>query len=329
MIRQSAEPVVSVVMAVRNGERHLRAALDSLLRQTMADFELVVIDDGSTDATASILCQYAEEDDRLLMVRNARNVGLARSLNRALKWARGRYIARQDADDVSAPDRLDRQAAWLDAHPDVGLLGTAYHVIDDAGRRSVIHRPPQTDAEIRWQMMFHNAFCHSSVMFRRSLLAIEPGYNADFPVAQDYDFWARLLPHTRAANLDEPLVEYRVHPAHTGAGRRSEQQEAATRIARRLLAQRLGGEPPDAGDVAELRRWYNRFPRTFRESDRSRVALLARSVKAFAAGGDVAADDARRVVERWVRRIRDAIPAGEEDRWLPAGLPAGAVVSCV
>ncbi|CAA6604972.1 Glycosyl transferase family 2 (fragment) [Rhodospirillaceae bacterium LM-1] len=163
------KPKISVLLAVRNGAAYLQAALESISAQSLADYELIVIDDGSSDPTPTILDAW--HDDRMIRLHNQESLGLAGALNRGLEIAKGDYIARHDADDLSRPERLEAQTSYMDAHPDTVILRTAYDVIDEAGRQIETQRQPLDDPAIRWQMLFHNAFCHSSVMLRRRTAA--------------------------------------------------------------------------------------------------------------------------------------------------------------
>jgi glycosyltransferase involved in cell wall biosynthesis len=203
----SLVPAVTVLMAVHNGERHLRESIESVFAQTFADFELLVVDDGSTDATPEILSGYA--DPRLRVVRNELNLGLTRSLNRGLAESRGRYVARQDADDVSAPERLKRQVTFLDANVDVRLLASSHVRIREDGSVIAVRSAPTDATAIRWRLLFLNAFAHSSVMFRREDDQALGGFSEEFAFAQDYDLWSRLAFTGAVAALPDPLVRYR------------------------------------------------------------------------------------------------------------------------
>lgn len=186
-------PRVSVLMAVRNGGQTLAESLQSVLRQRFTDFELLVADDGSTDETLALLLQYAAQDHRIRIVSQP-NMGLAKSLNRLLGLAGGEYVARQDADDIWLDEKLARQVEFLDAHPDVSLLGTRYHVIDSAGE---IHAPTALmslsgDRALRDALVLYNPFMHASVLMRREQLVACGGYDDTYDVAQDYELWLRL-----------------------------------------------------------------------------------------------------------------------------------------
>jgi glycosyltransferase involved in cell wall biosynthesis len=202
-------PSVSVVMGVYNGDKHLREAVDSILAQTFADFEFIIINDGSTDGTRAILESY--RDPRIVLV-NQENVGLTKSLNRGMALAKGSYIARQDADDVSMPDRLQTQIDFLNANPNIALVGSAVQVIDGDGSHLAIFRNPCDYPTIREKLQQYNCFWHGSVIFRRSCLAVLTGYTELFATAQDYDLWLRFAEKYEIANLETPLYSYRFNP---------------------------------------------------------------------------------------------------------------------
>lgn len=234
------KPSVSVIMSVYNGERYLRAAIDSVLTQTFTDYELIVIDDASTDRSTAILAEYAARDARLVLLRNETNLGLTKSLNIGLQAARGWYIARQDADDISLPSRFSRQVQYLDEHRETQLLGTQCIYIDAHGTRIGETRHPISDITIRWCFLADNAIAHPSAMFRRALIE-HTGlyYDTSLRYAQDYDLWVRMAEHGGVANLDEPLIQYRIHPASISLQRRQEQQAIANQIATRQLVRLL------------------------------------------------------------------------------------------
>jgi glycosyltransferase involved in cell wall biosynthesis len=231
-------PAVSVLMSVRDGAPWVRPAVLSVLAQTASDLELIVIDDGSTDATADLLAALHEPR---LRVERQEPAGLTRSLNRALALARAPLLARLDADDLAAPDRLERQRAFLDAHPDVGLLGTGAREVDASGHEVGVVSPPAEDAQIRRALIRANPFVHSSVMMRRSVLDRVGGYDEALPVAQDYDLWMRMSRITRLGNLPEPLVVRHLLPGRVSAVRDGERLSTETRV--RWRAVRSGAYP--------------------------------------------------------------------------------------
>lgn len=248
---------LSVLMSAFNAEERLPAALESLFAQTYEDFELIVVDDGSTDATPDILA--ACDDPRLSVLTNAENIGLTPSLNRAIAASRGVLLARLDADDRALPDRLRLQVDWMDAHPETVVVGSGYRTVSSRGQEPGVHAPPASDGEIRWQMLLYNAFCHSTVMFRKGALDGEPyAYDENLPCAQDYDLWMRLLRHGEGANLPEILVERCLHDHSMSTQRFTEQQRLADDISRRAIEPLIGAERCERIDVSRLRTALNR-----------------------------------------------------------------------
>ena len=232
-------PAVSVLMGVWNGAPQVGEAAESILSQTMTDLELIVVDDDSTDATPAILGSF--HDPRLQVLRRARG-GLTSALNAALRLARAPLLARLDADDVALPERLERQLAFLSAHPEIGLCGTAAREVDASGRAVAVVRPPADDAGIRRALIRRNPFVHSSVVMRRAAVEQAGGYDEAFPVAQDYDLWMRMSRVTRMANLSEPLVVRRLRPGRVTEARETERLRAEASV--RWQAVRSGVYPP-------------------------------------------------------------------------------------
>jgi glycosyltransferase involved in cell wall biosynthesis len=231
----NSNPKVSVVLAVYNGERYLQEAMRSLNGQSFTDFEIVVVDDASTDRTASILDGFSSS--RLVRIRNETNLGQTRSLNLGLMLATGEYIARQDADDRSLPERLKRQVDYLTVHPEVGLLGTGYEIVDQFGKVLEEIFPPPTDEELREALIFGNIFCHGSVMLRKDVVEKVGGYDETFRVTQDYDLWLRIAELSRLASLDMILYQYRFDDETVTRNQR-ELQLAYRRLARELADER-------------------------------------------------------------------------------------------
>lgn len=204
-------PVISVVMPTFNGERFLRPAIESILAQTFAAFELIVIDDGSTDATPQILASF--HDPRIVLLANPRNLGIAASTNRGLAAARGEFIALHDHDDISLPHRFQTQLDFLNSHPDIALVGSAATLIDDNSIPYAEYREPEDDIELKWEALFRCPISHTSVMVRRRVMLETGGYSLDpvLKVASDYDLLSRIVMHYRVANLSQPLVRWRRH----------------------------------------------------------------------------------------------------------------------
>lgn len=223
---------VTVLMPVHNGALYLAEAVDSILRQTFADFELLVLDDGSTDDTPHIL--GACSDPRLAVIRNEKNVGVIAALNRGLEVAKGEFVARMDADDVALPNRLQRQVDFLRASPRTGLCGTWFRTIGDG--RSTTVRPPTAAEDVSAKLFYESPLAHPSVMFRRALFAVHRlRYSGDYPHAEDFELWTRVDHVTEIANLPEVLLQYRRHGEQISSARKAMQQESVDRILIRQL----------------------------------------------------------------------------------------------
>ena len=248
-------PGLSVIMAVYNGEPFVRQAVESVPSQTFTDFEFIIIDDASTDATASILREYT--DGRIVLLSNNTNVGLTKSLNIGLRHARGEFIARMDADDIALPERLERQVRYLDEHPDVGILGCACQFIGSMGRRLGKKPRPLDDCTTRWTALLRNPFIHPAVMLRRSVLE-ENGlrYDEEFTQSQDYEFFTRVLKYTRGANLSEQLLLYRKHPGDITSTSRESQLRNHDLITLRTIRETIDGFPISPEKVTGLRRLF-------------------------------------------------------------------------
>lgn len=250
-------PSVSILMPAYNAMPYLTEALDDLLAQTMGDFELVVVEDGSTDDTLATLRAYAARDGRLVILENEQNRGLVYSLNRGLERCRASLVARADADDRYAPDRLERQVAFMDAHPDVGLLSCAVTKMTEDGRPFATTRWPTEDAHIRLRELFENSFSHPGVMFRADLVRAVGGYDPAFESAEDCDLWARLRPHTHLANLPDPLVRYRVVSTSMMRTRGAVGPRLGLAVRQRLLSEYLG-RPMSVDEARAISRLFKR-----------------------------------------------------------------------
>lgn len=195
---------ISVILPVYNGEKYIQEALKSVLDQSCYNLELLVIDDGSADNTRAIVNGMKEQDTRIRYVRNEKNMGVQKTLNRGLHEAQGEYIARIDDDDEWAdPQKLERQLAFFNEHSDYVLLGTGVIVVNEAGREIARFLNPETDEEIRRRMLTRNCFSHSSVMFRKEAALRFGGYDESLETlhAEDYDLWLKLGTVGKLANL--------------------------------------------------------------------------------------------------------------------------------
>jgi glycosyltransferase involved in cell wall biosynthesis len=242
-------PLVTVLLAVHDGEPYLRAALASVLGQTVSDLELLVVDDASADGTPELLAGL--EDSRVRVLRNDEQRGLAASLNRGFEEARGAYVARMDADDVSMPRRLELQLARIRSAPEVAVVGSAVLEIDAAWRLGPVHSMPVRPTEVRWAALFSSPFFHPSVLVERAALETNGlRYDAGFEESEDYELWSRVLDVADGDNVREPLVLYRVHERQASQRRAELQREYQLRVARRRIADVAPSLSPEAVELA-------------------------------------------------------------------------------
>ena len=234
----NAAPLVSVVLPVHDGVAYLGAAIDSILQQSYPRLELIVVDDGSSDGSAALAKSYA--DPRVRVVRNDRNLGIVASLNRGIDLAHGEFIARMDADDVAAPQRLELQVRHMTEFPELAVLGTDITYGDAAGAE--IGRPrglPTGSALVRWRLLRGTCLYHPTVMLRRSALGQER-YSEERTHAEDYDLWLRLSRHHRLDNLPQRLLLHRRHAGSVSARHLEAQLASAARSLREHVAESYG-----------------------------------------------------------------------------------------
>ncbi|MGA7214065.1 MAG: glycosyltransferase [Terrimicrobiaceae bacterium] len=239
-----SEPVISVLMTVFNAGRFFDPSIRSILNQTFRNFEFLIVDDASTDGSTDAAETWAARDPRIRVIRNQDNKGQTACLNQGLSLARGRWIARQDADDLAHPLRLARQHRFLTVCPDVVLLGTNGRIIDAHDRLVGLLDAPLSQQGITWTSPFLNPFMHTSVMVRADIIRDKfGGYNEDYRIAQDYELWTRVIATHSGANLPQRLVCYRHLPASLSkAGRDvafAEAGQVSAREARRVFGRSL------------------------------------------------------------------------------------------
>ena len=200
---------VSVLLPVYNGGATLFQAITSILSQDMSEFELIIIDDCSSDNSASIISQYADKDSRINPIFHEVNIGLARTLNEGLNLAKSNFVARMDQDDESLPLRLRIQLDYMLRHPDFAVVGSyVYHMGAKQELDRLVELP--SDAEqIKQTLLQYNCIYHPSVMMRRNKILELGGYKAEFKNAEDYDLWLRVSEVHPLANIPEPLLRYR------------------------------------------------------------------------------------------------------------------------
>lgn len=266
-------PLISVILPVCNGEPYLVEAVRSIQNQTLGDFELLIIDDGSTDGSLSYLAAAARQDPRISVIANPRK-GLVAALNLGLQRACGEFIARMDADDVSAAVRFERQITFLNATPSIGVIGSALTLIDDTGRTIGVNDYPTEPAEVHAALESMDCVvAHSSVMARRAVITSLGGYREAFRHAEDYELWLRVAESYLIGNLSERLLCYRCH-ANSVSQTQQYQQTVATHLALLCARERRSGRPdPLIGSTNVSLTDLSHF-----NIDESQRALLVRSL---------------------------------------------------
>lgn len=216
----------------------LRQSIDSILAQTYADFEFIIVNDcPEREENVWVLNEYQQQDSRIVIISNDKNIGLTKSLNKALSLAKGEYIARMDADDISMPERFEKEVAYLDNHAEICAVGTWIVNIDENGKQ--LPGIVRYDADPQWvkaQMLQNSQLSHPSAMFRKKVKDYIVRYDESLRYAQDYALWVSMLPYGEIANIPEELLQYRVSNKQITSGKKAEQQECAGIVQRRAFA---------------------------------------------------------------------------------------------
>lgn len=224
--------LVSVIMSVYNAGQYLRGAIDSILNQTFKDFEFIIIDDGSTDDSLSIIRSY--KDPRIRFIQNEKNEGLIYSLNLGLSKAKGEYIARMDADDLSMPERFAEQVNYLQKHPEVVVLGT--HQLELRNNKTVTEGSGEFDSDfLKGILLFNACFSHPTVMIRNIFKENGLSYNSKFKHAEDFRLWTELALKGEFYILNKVLLKYRLHPQQITSKYSPEQDKISKEIRRDYL----------------------------------------------------------------------------------------------
>ena len=214
-------------MPVYNSERYLPIAIESILAQTFRDFEFIIVNDGSTDSSLEIIQRFQGMDPRIRIL-DLPHQGITKSLNSAIRLAQGKYIARMDTDDISMPERFEKQYQYMEAHPEIAVCGSGVLIIDEEGdvikKDRVICSPEKIEKR---HLSGKCSLKHPSVIIRADVLRKVNGYNEDLPYAQDFDLWLRIGEIGKLENLREPLIKYRRWADNISSRKKREQWEAA------------------------------------------------------------------------------------------------------
>ena len=264
-------PKVTILMSFKDGGPFFDEALKSIQHQTMENWELLLVDDGSTDGSLQRARDFVAAEPRACLIENETNIGLAASLNRVVEMARAPFLARMDADDISRPHRLEKQLQHFATDPELGLLGSNIERINRHGRYIPwwprVSNMPLTHPEIRAQMLFRNPMYHPTIMVRRAALdqsGLKFKYDETFDTTQDYELWARLIQKVKFANMAEPLVQYRKHAGGITTKSTDRQYSNGLRVQRFYCQYLLGDLAWDGLEMQMLRA----FSRGRRENDR-------------------------------------------------------------
>lgn len=242
--KEIRSPLISVLLPVYNGAEYIEDAIQSILWQTYNDFELIIINDGSYDASGSVIQNY--KDPRIRYYEQS-NQGLAATLNRAVSLARGEYLARQDHDDISLPKRFEKQVAFLKSHPSHGLVGTWAAILEDVGEIKGVHRHPVENSVLKYELLFDNPFVHSSVMIRKTVFDKIGAYTTDKSrqPPEDYELWSRVSREFDVANIPEILLIYREIPTSMSRAGLNPFLDRVINLSAENIAWVIGRESPD------------------------------------------------------------------------------------
>lgn len=223
-------PLVSVLMPVYNCELYIKEAIESILNQTYANFELLLIEDCSTDTTLQICKSF--QDDRIVIIEKEKNSGYTNSLNYGLSIARGKYIARMDGDDISLPERFEKQVTFMESNKEVIVCGTLYKLLD----RDEVYILPEYHEDIKIKLLYGNCLGHPTIMIRKSVLINNDlKYDTVMEPAEDYDLWVRLIGLGKIHNLQQVLLHYRVHNTQVSMIKNIQQNKSALKSRLQML----------------------------------------------------------------------------------------------
>jgi GT2 family glycosyltransferase len=291
-------------MSVCNGETYLDQAIESILTQGFTDFEFIIVDDGSTDRTSTILAAYCARDSRVAVF-SRNNQGQASALNFACRQAKGKYVLNLDADDVALPGRIEKQLAFMEKNPETALLGTASRLVWADGRTIRERIPPADDASIRRELVIRASICHTSIAMRKDVFLAAGGYRAPFKCGQDYDLFLRIAEHGKLANLEEVLVLHRIHGNQKSSLRFEQAVLAgmAAQLAAKLRAENKSETPLlEEGDPLS-RETLRKFGVTDEEMDKT-ILLVLQSHLSLALSPERPAESAHHAAA-FIARVRE------------------------
>lgn len=238
-------PKVSVLLPMYNAEKYVSQAIESILNQTWKNLELIILNDASTDGSLKIATKFAEEDSRVKLVDFKQNSGIAHALNLGLSLALGEYIARMDADDISVPERLEKQLQFMDNNPDCGICGSWIQTFSETREKTLVWETKLDHNSIKAQLIFNCPLAHPTVVFRKTALINDSPYETDYIPSEDYRLWSIVANKTKLSNIQEVLLYYRIHEDSTSQ-RESENQNLQSQRIRIYMLKKLGLVPTAA-----------------------------------------------------------------------------------
>lgn len=298
-------PRVSILMPVRDGEDYLGEAIESLLAQDLPDFQFVIVDDGSGPAARALLDRYAAADDRILLLRNPTSLGIPASLNLGLANCTAPLTARADGDDVYLPHRLSRQVAFLDAHPDIGVVSCDWYRVSGGVWSEPRSRLVTDPDQIAFRRLFMNQLLHPGVMFRTGIVKAAGGYDLRYWTAQDSELWARIADRTRFSNMPDRLLGYRVHEKSMMRSRGGDGLLLSLSVPVTQLRAYIGEDRADSELAAAVRLFRGEGPDEIGELDRAAQLLAAVHTRALVREpAHVVTDFERTISERLRQAVR-------------------------
>mgnify|MGYP003705971511 CR=1 FL=1 len=226
-------------MAAYNSEKHIEESICSIINQTYENFEFIIVNDGSTDNTPSIIKKYAKQDKRIRYI-NQKNIGLTKTLIKFINKARGIYIARMDTDDISHPERLALQVDYLDNNQNIGVIGSWVNIIDEKGKVRRKKRLITESEKIKKRIIYSNQLVHGAATFRKDIYFLAGGYDSNFKYSQDYDLWLRMINKTNITNYPDYLYYVRYHTdSLTNKNFKSQREYAVNAIVKNVSHQKI------------------------------------------------------------------------------------------
>ncbi len=234
-------PLVTVLMPVYNGEKHLNQAIYSILNQTYRNFEFLIINDGSSDLSEEIILSF--DDNRIRYFKNEKNIKLIQTLNKGIRLSKGKYIARMDCDDISDIQRLEIQVAYMQKNPSVGIIGCGFNIINDSKSQNRFKDPlktiiyPTENNLIKFHLIFNNVVLHPATLFRKVIFTNNTLYEEEFLHVEEYRLWTQYILKTKFANLPDILFSYRIHENQISIQNQLIQSENAFKVQFEYLIQ--------------------------------------------------------------------------------------------